>query len=198
MKILIASNNQHKKAEFKRMLSPIGIEIVTANDIGVTLRDVPEDGNTFAENAYIKAKAACEDTGLVSMADDSGLCVDFLDGRPGVYSARYSGVHGNDDKNIDKLLDELKDVPEEDRTAAFECSICCVFPDGKQITVTGSCPGTILFERQGDNGFGYDPVFAVNGVSFALMSAEEKDSISHRGIALRKLFDELSKIIKEG
>lgn len=195
MKILIASNNKHKKEEFRRMLSPIGIEIVTAADEGLTLKEVIEDGNTFIENARKKASEICCDTGMICMADDSGLCVDALDGAPGVYSARYSGGHGNDDDNIDKLLNELKDVPEKERTAAFVCSICCVFPDGRKISVEGRCPGKILFERQGCNGFGYDPVFAVNGKSFAVMSAEEKDAVSHRGIALKKLFDELSDII---
>ncbi|MEE0980763.1 MAG: non-canonical purine NTP pyrophosphatase, partial [Acutalibacteraceae bacterium] len=129
MKIIIATHNMKKRAELERILSPLGIEIVTDNDIGCTLRDVEENGTTFEENAFIKAQAGCEDSGLPCIADDSGLVVDALGGAPGIFSARYCGVHGNDEANNDKLLKELENVPDEERTARFVCAVCCVFPD---------------------------------------------------------------------
>lgn len=195
MKILIATHNAHKKEELQRILSPLGIEIVTDTDIGIELTDVEETGTTFEENSFLKSESGCKESGLPCIADDSGLAVDYLDGAPGVFSARYSGEHGNDEKNIDKLLDELKDVPDEKRTARFVCAATCVFPDGRKISVRGECEGTIAHERHGNGGFGYDPVFMVNGKSFGETSPEEKDSLSHRGKALRKLFEELEKII---
>ena len=158
MKIIIATHNKKKKAELERILSPLGIEVVTDTDVGCTLRDVEENGTTFEENAFIKAQAGCKDSGLACIADDSGLVVDALDGAPGIFSARYCGVHGNDEANNDKLLKELENVPDEKRTARFVCAVCCVFPDGKRITVSGACEGTIYRERHGNCGFGYDPL----------------------------------------
>lgn len=195
MKILIATHNNKKKAELQRILLPLGVEVVTDSDIGITLTDVDETGTTFEENSLLKAKSGCEESGLPCIADDSGLAVDALGGEPGVYSARYAGVHGDDGRNNAKLLDKLKDVPDQKRTARFVCAATCVFPDGRQIAVTGECEGKIAFSPDGDGGFGYDPLFVVDGRTFASMTSEQKDKISHRGKALRMLADELEKIL---
>lgn len=195
MKILIATHNIKKRAELERILSPLGINVVIDSDIGCALRDVEENGTSFEENALIKAKAGCEDSGLPCIADDSGLVVDALDGAPGIYSARYCGTHGNDEANNDKLLKELENVPHGNRTARFVCAVCCYFPDGKTITVNGACEGTIYRERHGNGGFGYDPLFNCNGKPFGEITGEEKDKISHRGKALALLAEELKKII---
>lgn len=191
MKFIIASNNPKKLKELERILNPLGINAVTAKQEGITLDDVEETGATFAENASIKAEAAFKKTGLPSVADDSGLCVDALDGRPGVYSARYAGENATDKDRYTKLLCELKDVPDEKRTAHFTSSICCILPDGTKITAEGVCEGKIAAQPSGDGGFGYDPVFLFDGKSFASLTADEKDAVSHRGKALRKLEAEL-------
>ncbi|MCQ4021636.1 MULTISPECIES: RdgB/HAM1 family non-canonical purine NTP pyrophosphatase [unclassified Ruminococcus] len=191
---IIASNNVHKVAELDRILNPLRIKALTAKQAGVDLGDVEETGTTFLENARIKALAAYKRCNMPSIADDSGLMVDALNGAPGVYSARYAGEGASDGDKINKLLGELKDVPEKDRTATFVCSICCVLEDGSMIEVNGKCPGTIAFEPKGNGGFGYDPVFIVEGgKSFAQLSDSEKDKISHRGNALRALKEELEK-----
>lgn len=195
MDFILATNNMKKLEELQRILSPLGVNVRTAKSIGITLPEVEENGSTFEENAYIKARSACDITHLPSIADDSGLCVDFLGGAPGIYSARFAGEHGNDEKNNDLLLEKLRDVPMEKRTAHYVCAVCCIFPDGREITVCGECPGFIGFERDGNAGFGYDPLFLVNGRSFGRYSAEEKDKISHRGNALRLLKKELEKIL---
>ena len=187
MKIIIATPNKHKLTEMSRILEPMGYEVVTDRDIGIELTDVEENGETFLENARIKAESGCRESGLPCIADDSGLCVDALNGEPGVYSARYSGEHGNDAANNEKLLFNLKDVPDEKRTARFVCAICVSFPDGSEITAEGVCEGKIGYEYKGSNGFGYDPLFMVGDRSFAEFSAEEKDAVSHRGNALKKL-----------
>lgn len=192
MKILIATHNKHKLTEMARILAPMGYEVVTDTDIGINLTDVEETGTTFMENARIKAESGCKESGLICIADDSGLCVDALGGAPGVYSARYSGVHGDDESNIIKLLDELKDIPDEKRTAYFQCSICVSFPDGTEVTAEGKCEGKIGYEKRGNNGFGYDPVFMVGDKSFAELTSDEKDAISHRGNALKELRTKLS------
>lgn len=197
MKLLIATHNKKKKAELQRILSPLGINVVTAEDIGCELRDVEETGTTFEENAELKAVAGCEDSGIACIADDSGLCVDYLDGEPGIYSARYSGGHGNDEANIDKLLEKLDGVPNEKRTARFICVACCVFPDGRKIAVKGECEGEILTERHGNGGFGYDPIFKSGDKLFGEITSEEKDKISHRGRALALMAKELKKEITE-
>ena len=194
---IIASNNAHKVLELERILNPLGISALTAKQAGIDLCDVEETGTTFAENARIKAKAAFERCNMPSIADDSGLTVDALNGAPGVYSARYAGEGASDSDKINKLLSELQGVPEKDRTAAFVCSICCILEDGSMIEVSGKCCGTIAFEPKGDGGFGYDPVFITDGdKSFAQLSSEEKDKISHRGNALRALKEELMKRLK--
>ena len=187
MKIIIATHNKHKLAEMSRILSPMGYEVVTDTDLGIELSDVEENGETFLDNARIKAESGCKESGLPCIADDSGLCVDALDGAPGVFSARYSGVHGDDEGNNRKLLKELEGVPTEKRTAHFACAICVSFPDGSEVTAEGKCEGYIGYEKKGANGFGYDPLFMVGDRSLAEMTAEEKDAISHRGNALKEL-----------
>ena len=195
MDFILATNNMKKLAEMQRILSPLGIHVVTAKMLGIELPEVEENGETFEENAEIKAVSACEITKMPAIADDSGLCVDYLNGAPGIFSARFSGNHGNDEKNNDLLLEKLNGVPEEERTAYYVCAICCVFPNGEKITVRGECHGHIGFERDGNEGFGYDPLFIINGKAFGRYTAEEKDKISHRGNALRKLKKELEKKI---
>ena len=197
MDFILATNNMKKLAEMQRILSPLGINVVTAKMLGITLPEVVEDGDTFEANAKIKAESACKITGLPAIADDSGLCVDYLDGYPGIYSARFANIeiHGgecvdnernaDDEDNNNLLLKKLKGVEKEKRTAYYVCAICCIFPDGKEITVRGECHGHIGFERDGNAGFGYDPLFIINGKSFGKYEGEEKDKISHRGKALR-------------
>ena len=195
MDFILATNNMKKLAEMQRILSPLGINVVTAKMLGITLEDVEEDGEIFEDNAKLKARAACKETGLPAIADDSGLCVDYLNGAPGVYSARFAGEHGNDEKNNDLLLEKLEGVPMEKRDAHYVCAICCTFPDGREIVVRGECHGKIGFERDGNEGFGYDPLFLIDGRSFGRYTAEEKDKISHRGNALRLLAAELEKYL---
>lgn len=207
MDFILATNNMKKLAEMQRILAPLGINVVTAKMLGITLPEVVEDGDTFETNAKIKAESACKITGLPAIADDSGLCVDYLDGAPGIYSARFAnievhnGVNVDNEKNADDeennnlLLKKLEGVDESERTAYYVCAICCIFPDGKEITVRGECHGTIGFERDGNAGFGYDPLFIINGKSFGKYEGEEKDKISHRGNALRKLTKELENIL---
>lgn len=195
MKFIIATNNQKKLKELERILNPLGINAVSAKEEGISLDDVEETGTTFAENAYLKAEAAFKKTGLTSVADDSGLCVDVLDGRPGIYSARYAGENATDEDKNNKLLAELNDVPEKDRTAHFTCAICCILPSGEKIEVEGVCEGSIAFEPHGNGGFGYDPIFKYGDKSYAELSSDEKDAVSHRGKALRKLKAELEKYL---
>ena len=195
MDFILATNNMKKLAEMQRILSPLGINVVTAKMLGKELEDVVEDGETFEDNAKLKARAACKEMNMPAIADDSGLCVDYLDGAPGIFSARFAGEHGNDEKNNDLLLEKLDGVPLEKRTAHYVCAICCTFPDGREIVVRGECPGVIGFERDGHEGFGYDPLFLVDGKAFGRYTAEAKDKISHRGNALRLLTKELEKII---
>lgn len=195
MDFILATNNMKKLAEMQRILSPLGINVVAAKMLGKQLEDVEEDGKTFEDNAKLKARAACKEMNMPAIADDSGLCVDYLDGAPGIFSARFAGEHGNDEKNNDLLLEKLDGVPLEKRTAHYVCAICCTFPDGREIVVRGECNGVIGFERDGHEGFGYDPLFLVDGKAFGRYTAEEKDKISHRGNALRLLTKELEKII---
>ncbi len=192
-KIVMASNNRHKIVEieaFLRSLCPFdekgeGFTYLSLSDIGFT-DDIVEDGTTFEENALIKARAVAR-LGYIGVADDSGLCVDALNGEPGVYSARYAGGHDDRDNN-EKLREKMKDVPDEKRTGHFVSVIACVFPDGTELTARGECPGKILWDYQGTGGFGYDPLFLYEpmGKTFAEMNAEEKNSISHRAAAMAK------------
>lgn len=187
-KIIIATGNKGKAREFATLFSPLGYEVLTLHDLeGAT--DVEETGTTFEENAILKAEALCEQFHTMVIADDSGLMIDALDGRPGVYSARYAGEQKNDDDNIDKVLDELKDVPDEKRTARFYCALAVAVPGQETITVSGTVEGRIASRRQGENGFGYDPVFYVPdlGKMMAELKPEEKNAISHRANALKKL-----------
>lgn len=186
MKLVVATQNPGKLKEFTRILSPHGFEVISQQQAGADI-DVNETGATFEENARIKALAIFNATGLPSVADDSGLCVDALGGRPGVYSARYQGMDSGYSTKMQALLGELEGVPEHERTAYFESAICLVLDAGTVLECTGRCSGHIGLSPAGAEGFGYDPIFMVGGKSYAEMSKEEKDAISHRGIALRKL-----------
>lgn len=188
---LIATHNMKKRDELYRILSPLGIDVKTAEQAGVEISDVEETGETFYENALLKAKSGCEESGMPCVADDSGLAVDYLAGAPGVYSARFSGVHGNDDENNKKLLKLLSDVPLGERTARFVSVVCCVFPNGDVISARGECEGYIGFEEKGNGGFGYDPLFMVGDKSFAQLTPSEKDALSHRGKALEQIAEKL-------
>lgn len=188
MKYVMATHNRHKVRELQRILEPMHIEVTTAQ-----LDEVEETGTTFAENAFLKAEAACKQTGLPAVADDSGIAVDALNGAPGVYSARYAGENATDADRNRKLLDELKDVPAEQRTARFVSAICVVYPDGTRTDVEGTCEGSVAFAPRGNDGFGYDPIFLVGEKTYAELTPAEKDAISHRGKALRKLAEYLEK-----
>jgi XTP/dITP diphosphohydrolase len=194
MDYLLATKNSKKRDELQRILSPLGIRVILDNEAGLVLDDVEETGVTFEENALLKAQSACLQSGLPCIADDSGLCVDALNGAPGVYSARYAGEHGNDEENNKKLLSELKTLSYEDRTARFVCAACCVYPDGKVLTARGECEGHIGFSPAGNGGFGYDPVFIPETydkpeerLTMAQLDGGIKDALSHRGKALRAL-----------
>lgn len=193
VKWVIASSNRGKLQEFRELLDGSGIEFVTQGEMGVA--DADETGLTFVENALLKARKAARETGLPALGDDSGLCVDALDGAPGLYSARYAGEHGNADANIDKLLDALRDVPDAGRTAHFYAVIVLLrhADDPQPLIAEGIWPGRVLHERRGDGGFGYDPVFLdpEQGRSAAELDTELKNRISHRGRALAALQQKL-------
>lgn len=194
MTFLIATGNKHKKIEFERILSSLGIEIKTADELGVELLDVEETGTTFEENAILKAKSGMAVSGYPTLSDDSGLSVDALDGAPGIYSARYAGTddeNADDEANNNKLLRELGDLPLAERTAHYVCAVACAFPNGETLVVRGECHGLIGFERRGSGGFGYDPLFIVGEKTFAEISPEEKDAQSHRSRALHLMSDKL-------
>ena len=191
-KFIVASHTKKKLKELSDILKPLGFDVVSPADIKGGIPEPLENGNTFEENALIKARSACENTGFPAIADDSGLVVDALNGEPGVYSARYAGT-GNDDDNNELLLKNLADVPDEKRTARFVSCIACVFPDGREFTVKGACEGTILREPKGNGGFGYDPLFMTEFGSFGEISPKQKNKISHRANAA----DLFSKKIKE-
>ena len=196
MVFVIATNNSKKRVELDRILNPLGIQAVTAEQAGVDLQEVEETGSTFEENAELKALAACNLSGLPAVADDSGLVVDALDGAPGIYSARYAGKNATDADRIAKLLREMQGIPPEERNARFVSAVCCVFPDGRKIIVRGECEGSIGQIPQGNDGFGYDPVFVTeSGKTFAELTPQEKDAVSHRGIALRKLAEQLKQVL---
>ncbi|MCL2195151.1 MAG: RdgB/HAM1 family non-canonical purine NTP pyrophosphatase [Oscillospiraceae bacterium] len=191
MDMVIATHNAKKRAELARILQPLGHNI-----LDIALPDVDETGNTFVQNARLKAEAGCAASGFPCIADDSGLCVDALNGAPGVYSARYAGEHGNDAANNAKILAELHSKNE--RSARFVCVICCVFPDGLELVAEGACEGSIGHELLGEGGFGYDPLFwpaEALGLTMAQLGAKQKDSISHRGRALEKFASKLEGIL---
>ena len=190
-KLVLATRNQGKITEFRRILdelAPGQIELIGVDQFP-DLVDVDETGSTFEENSLLKSRYTCDATGLPSIADDSGLCVDFLNGDPGIFSARWAGNHGNDQANIEKLLEQLKEVPDNKRTAHFKCVASLVMPDGREQVAEGRFEGHILHAPVGDNGFGYDPIFQPLGLSIssAQMSAQEKDLVSHRGKSLRAI-----------
>lgn len=192
MKLIIATNNQGKVREIKQMLEPLGYEPVSLKDAGIDI-EVVEDGDTFEENAHIKAKAVYDICHCPVVADDSGLEVDFLDGAPGIYSARYAGEGASDEQRIQKILDELDGVDESMRTARFVCAMYCILDDETEYSVRGTMEGFIGTEPLGENGFGYDPIFMVDeDTSVAMLPAEEKNRISHRANALKQLTDILS------
>jgi XTP/dITP diphosphohydrolase len=190
-KLVLATRNQGKITEFRRILdalAPGAIELIGVDQFP-DLVDVDETGSTFEENSLLKARYTCQATGLPAIADDSGLCVDALNGDPGIFSARWAGAHGNDQANLEKVLAQLKDVPDEKRTAHFMCVASLVLPDGREQVAEGRFEGHILHAPVGENGFGYDPIFQPLGlrISSAQMSAEEKDLVSHRGKSLRSI-----------
>lgn len=191
---VLASNNKKKIAELEAILSSKlpNVKILSLADIGYT-DEIIEDGKTFEENAKIKASVPAR-LGYIGIADDSGLCVDALNGEPGIYSARYSG--GDDEDNINKILEKLKDTPYEKRTAKFVCTMCCMFPNGDGFCVKGEVLGIITEERSGDGGFGYDPVFYYPpyGKTFSEISKEDKNKISHRARAIEALAERLEKL----
>ena len=184
MKLVLASNNAHKLQELRAILSTLGMDVVAQKDMNIFI-EPEENGTTFEENSYIKAKTIMDACGIATIADDSGLMVDALNGAPGVYSARFGGK-SSDKERLEYLLECMKDVPEEKRTARFVTVITMLTPDGGKIVARGECPGKILFAPQGENGFGYDPVFYVpeKGCTFAQLPSEEKNRISHRARAL--------------
>lgn len=195
MTFIIATNNEKKLVELSRILNPLGIRALSAKEAGVSLEEVEETGKTFEENARLKAQAALQKTGMPAVADDSGLMVDALNGEPGVYSARYGGEGATDTQKNEKLLKNMENVPQEKRTARFVSAVCCLFPDGREIMVRGECEGSIAYAPKGEGGFGYDPIFLVGERSYAELTPEEKDAVSHRGRALRKLSEELQKVL---
>lgn len=195
MKIVLASNNAHKLQELRAILTSLGMEVVAQRDMGITV-EPNENGTTFEENSYIKAKTIMDCCGLPTIADDSGLMVDALDGAPGVYSARFGGERCKTDRDrLEYLLKLMQEVPDERRTARFVSVITLLTPEGKKIVARGECPGTILHEPKGENGFGYDPVFYVAeaGCTFAQLPAEKKNRISHRARALAAFAQQVRK-----
>ena len=206
----MASKNEKKLAEMNAILSELGVEVCSEAQAGVDV-DVEETGTTFEENSLLKAKAVMEASGLPAIADDSGLCVDALNGAPGVYSARYAGEHGNDAANNEKLMAEMQNVPVGQRAAKFVSAVCLILPDGRELVVTGECPGSVALTPAGDNGFGYDPLFVPDAVglpgggtvpntahrTYAELADAEKDAISHRGRAMEKLEAKLAAFLGE-
>lgn len=208
MLICAATNNTGKLKELKRILEKQGHVVKSQKELNIFL-EPEENGTTFEQNAKIKAQAICEASGMATIADDSGLAVDALNGEPGVYSARYCGVHGNDEANNDKLIEVLQPVPPEKRTAQFVSAVCFMLPNGNEITVTGVCKGSVIQERKGSNGFGYDPLFVPNEIgckdgstmpnekhlTYAELEDWQKDAISHRGKALAQLETQLENFL---
>jgi XTP/dITP diphosphohydrolase len=195
--VIIATKNPGKAREFEHIFSSRGITVQTLLDFP-EIPEVDETGTTFEENAALKAEAVSKALGKMVIGDDSGLIVDALEGRPGIYSARYAGEPKNDERNTDKVLSELEGTPEEKRSARFYCALAVAVPGQETITVSGTCEGRILEERRGSNGFGYDPVFYVpeKGLAMAELSSDEKNKISHRANALKKLDVVLDSILE--
>ena len=198
MKLVLATRNAHKVEELRRILGDAGLAVeLLGMDSFPEVPDVAETGTTFAENALLKAHAVAAATGLPAVADDSGLCVDVLGGSPGVFSARWSGRHGDDAANLDLLLAQVWDVPDDRRGAHFACAAALALPDGVERVVEGRLTGVLVRERRGSNGFGYDPVFVPDGETrtTAELEPQEKDAISHRGRAFRGLVPHVAELL---
>ena len=197
---MLATRNAHKLDELRRILDEVGLDVelvgVGAFDEHGGVPDVAETGTTFAENALLKAHATAQATGLPAVSDDSGLCVDVLGGMPGVFSARWSGRHGDDRANLELVLAQIADLPDDRRAAHFACAAAVAFPDGTERVVEGTMRGTLIREPRGTGGFGYDPIFQPDGETrtSAELTPAEKDAISHRGRALRALAVELDSL----
>jgi XTP/dITP diphosphohydrolase len=201
MKFVLATRNSHKAIELKRILEELDLdcELLTVADFPDS-PEVEETEPTFEGNALLKARALAKFTGLAAIADDSGICVDALDGSPGVLSARWSGATENIDKaNLELVLEQIKGIPAENRGAKFVCAAVAVFPDGKELVSLGEMAGSLLTAPIGENGFGYDPIFVPTGYSktTAEMSGPEKDAISHRGKALNQLAQQISEVVSK-
>ena len=196
MRFVLATHNPGKLREMGEILKDFGIEVVSPRDLGITV-DVEETGTTFAENAMLKAKAICQAAGLPAIADDSGLCVDALNGAPGVYSARYGGEGLDDRGRYMLLLSSLRGAPT--RAAHFACAVACAFPNGDTLTAEGRCDGSIAYAPLGEGGFGYDPVFLLPGTgkTFGQLTQEEKSAVSHRGRALKDFAGKLDAYLKK-
>jgi len=194
MKLLIATRNRGKKREYARLLQGLEVELIALDDLGVT-KTIKEDGASYTENALLKARGYAAATGLLTLADDSGLEVDALDGAPGVLTARYAGEGATDEQRYSLLLEQLKDVPHEHRTARFRCVIALAWPDGRVEITEGVCEGRITREPRGEHGFGYDPVFYVPeyGCTMAELPPEIKNRISHRARAAAAALEILSR-----
>jgi XTP/dITP diphosphohydrolase len=195
VRAVLATRNAHKVEEVRRILAPYDVQLVSLSEFP-DVPDVAETGATFADNALLKAEAVAKATGLLALADDSGLAVAALNGMPGVLSARWAGRHGDDLANLQLVLDQTADVPDERRGAAFVCAAAAVSPAGERLVVEGRSEGVLTRSPRGSNGFGYDPIFVPVGEdrTTAEMSAEEKDAISHRGKAFRMLAPRLAEL----
>ena len=196
MRFVLATHTPGKLREMGEILKDFGIEVVSPRDLGITV-DVEETGTTFAENALLKAKAICKEANLPAIADDSGLCVDALNGAPGVYSARYGGEGLDDKGRYMLLLSSLRGAPT--RAAHFACAVACAFPNGDTLTAEGRCDGSIAYAPLGEGGFGYDPVFLLPGTgkTFGQLTQEEKSAVSHRGRALKDFAGKLEAYLKK-
>lgn len=196
MDFILATHNQHKVLEFERILKPYGIHVLSQTESGINA-EAEENADTFEGNAFLKAKAVFDLAHQPVLADDSGLMVDALNGAPGVYSARYGGSGLTDEDRTALLLKNMQEIEDPKRSAAFVCAICLLMPSGKHYTFTGKCDGKIGWKPRGNNGFGYDPVFMVGSNSFSELSSDQKDEVSHRGKALRKLASHIEDILKD-
>jgi XTP/dITP diphosphohydrolase len=190
VQLVLATRNAKKLAELDRLLVGAGLDVqILGSDAFSELPEIEETGSTFAENSLIKARAVSTHTGLIAIADDSGLCVDALDGQPGIYSARWAGQGATDESNLDLVLEQIRDIEPARRTAHFACAAALVLPSGEEYVVQGQVNGVLLTQRRGVGGFGYDPIFLPDGfdITTAEMTSEQKDAISHRGQAMRAL-----------
>jgi len=199
MKVVIATTNQGKFKQYKELFKELGnkVEFVSLGDLGYT-KEVIEDADTFEGNSLLKATQVCTDTGLITVADDSGLCVDALNGAPGVYTARYAGKNATKLESLNLLLSNMVDFKNEERTAHFVCVITCLFPNGKKIVSRGECHGHLATEIMNiSEGITYDPIFIPNGYTktLSMFSPEERVKINHRGIAARKFIEEFKKVV---